>query len=43
MTKEVICHAGKCEYTEDEYSFDEGCVDCNIVEQIEHDIILDQL
>jgi hypothetical protein len=37
MTEPVVCHKGKCSY-KDTQSLDE-CLDCDIVEQIEHDLL----
>ena len=42
MTKQVKCHAGKCEYTDKEDVSDE-CVGCDFAEEIEHDLLKKQV
>lgn len=42
MTKNVKCHAGKCEYVE-QLEFPDECGDCDVVEQIEHDLMKKQV
>jgi hypothetical protein len=39
MTEPVICHNGKCRYAYRNPEFLDECVDCDIVKQIEHDLL----
>ncbi len=41
MTKPVVCHEGKCRYKKRQF-LDE-CVDCDIVEQIEADLLKERI
>jgi hypothetical protein len=40
MTQAVICHKGKCKDLH--RAFLDECVDCDIVQQIEHDLLKEQ-
>ena len=42
MTEPVICHEGKCKYKKPRVSIDE-CIDCDLAEQIEHDLLKEEL
>ncbi|MBW2965455.1 hypothetical protein KY363_08415 [Candidatus Woesearchaeota archaeon] len=37
MTEPVVCHEGKCAYKKRDF-LDE-CIDCDMAEQIEHDLL----
>ncbi len=41
MTEEIVCHNSKCKYKERHYLNE--CVDCELSEQIEHDLTRDKL
>jgi len=41
MTKPVVCHKGRCGYKKK--NFLDECIDCDIVEQIEHDLLKENL
>lgn len=43
MTKDVICNKGKCEYEDQDLEHLDNCVDCDEVEQIEHDLLKEQI
>jgi hypothetical protein len=41
MTEPIVCHKGRCRYKKKQ-SVDD-CIDCDIVEQIEHDLLKENL
>jgi len=44
MTKDVSCHKGKCEYTEEEYDpKSDECRGCTEAEKIEKELVKEQL
>jgi len=40
MTEPVVCHAGRCK---DRRAFLDECLDCDLVEQIEHDLFAEDI
>ena len=40
MTEPVVCHLGKCK---DSRTHLDECVDCDLVEQIEHDLLAEDI
>mgnify|MGYP006299137729 CR=1 FL=1 len=41
MTEPVKCHNGVCKHTQT--NFLDECIDCNIVDQIERDLLKEQM
>jgi len=43
MTEPVVCHEGRCNYKNKKRNNLDECIDCDVVEQIEHDLLKDNL
>ena len=41
MTEPITCHKGKCKYKKKQHINE--CINCDIVEQIEHDLLKDNI
>lgn len=39
MTEPVVCRDGKCDYKYRKNDFLDECIDCDLVDQIEHDLL----
>jgi hypothetical protein len=40
MTEPVVCHIGRCR---DKRTYLDECIDCDILEQIEHDLFAEDI